>query len=55
MGEQLWEHANGIDNTNLRDKYIPQDTSFSLGQVLWKDYTPPQARLILKEMTEKYP
>lgn len=52
MGEQLWEHANGIDNTNLRDKYIPQDTSFSLGQVLWKDYTPEQARLILKEMND---
>ena len=52
MGEQLWEHANGIDNTDLRDKYIPQDTSFSLGQVLWKDYTPEQARLILKEMND---
>lgn len=52
MGEQLWEHANGIDNTDLRDKYIPQDTSFSLGQVLWKDYTPDQARLILKEMND---
>jgi len=52
MGEQLWEHANGIDNTNLRDKYIPQDTSFSQGQVLWKDYTPEQARLILKEMND---
>lgn len=52
MGDQLWEHANGIDNTNIRNKYIPQDTSFSLGQVLWKDYTPEQARLILKEMTD---
>lgn len=52
MGEQLWEHANGIDNTNIRDKYIPQDTSFSLGQVLWKDYSIEDARLILKEMTD---
>lgn len=52
MGEQLWEHANGIDNTNIRDKYIPQDTSFSLGQVLWKDYTKEDARLILKEMCD---
>lgn len=52
MGEQLWEHANGIDNTNLRDKYIPEDTSLSLGQVLIKDYTPKQARLILKEMND---
>lgn len=52
MGEQLWEHANGIDNTNIRDKYIPQDTSFSLGQVLWKDYTKEDAKLILKEMND---
>ena len=52
MGEQLWEHANGIDNTNIRDKYIPQDTSFSLGQVLWKDYTAEQGRQILKEMND---
>lgn len=52
IGEQLWEHANGIDNTNLRDKYIPQDTSFSQGQVLFKDYAPEQARLILKEMND---
>ena len=52
MGEQLWEHANGIDNTNIRDKYIPLDTSFSLGQVLWKDYTKEDAKLILKEMND---
>ena len=52
IGEQLWEHANGIDNTNIRDKYIPKDTSLSIGQVLHKDYTPKQARLIIKEMTD---
>lgn len=52
IGEQLWEHANGIDNTNLREKYIPEDTSFSIGQVLFKDYTPEQAKLILKEMND---
>lgn len=52
MGEQLWEHANGIDNTDLRDKYIPQDTSLSVGQVLFKDYTPQEAKLILKEMND---
>lgn len=52
MGEQLWEHANGIDNTDIRDKYIPQDTSLSLGQVLYKDYTPEQGRQILEEMND---
>lgn len=52
MGEQLWEHANGIDNTDLRDKYIPQEKSLSLGQVLMRDYTAKEGKLILKEMND---
>ena len=52
MGEQLWEHANGIDNTDLRDKYIPEETSLSLGQVLMRDYNVKEAKLILKEMND---
>ena len=52
MGEQLWEHANGIDNTDIRKKYVPKNTSLSLGQVLYKDYTVEQARLIIKEMSD---
>lgn len=52
IGEQLWEHANGIDNTNIREKYVPKETSLSLGQVLFKDYTKKQARLIIKEMCD---
>ena len=52
IGEQLWEHANGIDNSDIRNKYIPKETSLSLGQVLPKDYTPKQARLIVKEMAD---
>ena len=52
MGEQLWEHANGIDNTDIRKKYIPKNTSLSLGQVLFKDYTIEEARLIIKEMAD---
>lgn len=52
MGEQLWEHANGIDNTNIRDKYVPKETSLSLGQVLYKDYNAKEARLIVKEMND---
>ena len=52
MGEQLWEHANGIDNTNIREKYVAKDTSFSIGQVLFKDYNSEDARLIIKEMAD---
>ena len=52
MGEQLWEHANGIDNTDIRKKYIPKETSLSLGQVLFKDYTAEEAKLIIREMAD---
>lgn len=52
MGEQLWEHANGIDNTNIRNKYVPESTSFSIGQVLFRDYTPKECKLIIKEMND---
>ena len=52
IGEQLWEHANGIDNTNIREKYIPKSTSLSLGQVLFRDYNKEEAKLIVKEMCD---
>lgn len=52
IGEQLWEHANGIDNTNIREKYVPKNTSLSLGQVLYKNYSVEDARLIIKEMSD---
>ena len=53
IGEQLWEHANGIDNTDLREKYIPRETSLSIGQVLMRDYSPKEAELIIKEMNDE--
>lgn len=52
MGEQLWEHANGIDNTNIREKYTPQENSFTLGQVLHEDYEPEEAKLLIREMND---
>ena len=52
MGEQLWEHANGIDNTNIRDKYVPQENSFTLGQVLHEDYSKEEAKLLIQEMND---
>ncbi len=52
MGEQLHEHANGIDNTNIRVKYVPKDTSLSLGQVLFRDYTVKEATTIIREMND---
>ena len=39
IGEELVDHANGIDESNIREKYIPKETSLTLGQTLFEDYT----------------
>ena len=52
MGLQLHDLANGIDCANIREPYIAKETSLSQSQVLMKDYSPAQARLILREMTD---
>lgn len=52
IGEQLWEHANGIDDTNIREKYIPEENSFSLGQTLHEDYTKEETLILLREMND---
>lgn len=53
LGEELYNHANGIDETNIRDKYIPTNKAISTGQVLLKDYNIENAKLILKEMNDE--
>ncbi|MGI6713938.1 MAG: damage repair protein [Bacilli bacterium] len=52
IGETLWEHANGIDHTDIRDKYIPQTTSLNNGQVLDRDYTYQEIFQIVREMND---
>jgi DNA polymerase V len=52
IGEDLWEHANGIDNSDIRKKYIPKNTSLSNFQVLMRDYLIDETRLIIKEMAD---
>ena len=52
MGEELYEHANGRDNSNIREKYIPINKNLSLGQVLMRDYGYEETELIIKEMTD---
>ncbi len=53
LGEELYNHANGLDDTNIRDKYIPINKALSNGQVLLKDYNYKNAKLILKEMNDE--
>lgn len=52
IGEQLVNHANGIDDSDIRVKYIPNDTSLTVGQVLFKDYSINEIPLIIREMCD---
>lgn len=52
LGEELWEHANGIDTSNIKDnKLEPKNKSYGLSQVLFKDYTVHNIPLIIREMS----
>lgn len=53
MGEELWEHANGIDNTDLSEAYVPVDKSLTSGQVLFRDYDVREAPVLIREMTDE--
>ncbi|MDY4849251.1 MAG: damage repair protein [Bacilli bacterium] len=52
MGEQLIDHANGIDESDIHEQYVPKETSLSQAQVLFKDYSYLEAPLIIKEMCD---
>ncbi len=52
--ELLIDHAWGRESVTMRDirKYRSKSTSFSSGQVLMRDYSYDEARVIVKEMTD---
>ena len=52
MGEQLYNHANGNDEADMHEKYVPKSTSLSLGQVLFKDYNKDNIKLVIREMND---
>ena len=53
MGEQLWRHANGIDDADIHEKYEPKEKSLSLGQVLFRDYQVEETKTIIREMVDE--
>lgn len=53
MGEELHKHANGIDEADIREKYLPLNKGISLGQVLMRDYTKQETILVVKEMCDE--
>ena len=52
MGEQLWRHANGMDDADIHEEYVPKERSLSLGQVLFRDYNKNEMLTIIREMTD---
>ena len=52
IGDQLVDHANGIDESDIHEVYVPKSTSLSLGQVLFKDFNKDNAVTIIREMCD---
>lgn len=52
MGDQLIDHANGKDEADIHEIYIPKETSLSTAQVLFRDYTKDEAPTLLREMCD---
>lgn len=52
MGEQMYNHANGIDEADVHEVYIPKEHSLNIGQVLPKDYNSIEIITIIREMID---
>lgn len=53
IGEELWEHANGIDESVISDFKMPaKSSSYSNSQVLFKDYDGNNIKIIIRETIE---
>lgn len=53
VGIELWNHANGIDNSEIKDfNNITKDKSYSNSQVLFKDYNEKNITIIINEMID---
>ena len=53
LGQELYEHANGIDNSLINEfNHNPKEKSFSHSQVLLKDYYDDDILLIVEEMLD---
>ena len=52
MGEQMHNHANGIDEADVHEVYIPKEHSLNIGQVLPRDYNAIETQTIIREMID---
>ena len=52
IGGELHDHALGIDTSNIREKYVVENHSLSIGQVLFKDYSYKDVPILIREMLD---
>ncbi|MDP9726071.1 DNA polymerase V [Priestia aryabhattai] len=53
LGEEIHQHANGIDFSRISDVYIPSSRSFGKSQILFRDYTSrKEVELLLLELLD---
>lgn len=53
IGIELWNHANGIDLSIIKDyKKLAKSESYSHSQVLFKDYNEDNIKIIISEMVD---
>ncbi len=52
MGIQLRNLANGVDESDIREKIVPSNPSLSNGQTLIHPYSPKDCELLLREMND---
>ncbi len=54
-GEQLYNHAHGIDTSNMKaeKEYIPKSESVGHGQTLYYDYDGEQAKQVMLELCDR--
>lgn len=53
IGEELFNHSNGIDKSNIREKYIPKNESLTFEQVLKRNYHKSEIPILLREMCDE--
>ncbi|NLB84512.1 MAG: Y-family DNA polymerase [Acholeplasmataceae bacterium] len=54
LGEELYYHCHGIDQSAITDKYLlkAKNQSYGIGQTLFKDYNAEEIKTIILEMTD---
>jgi DNA polymerase V len=53
IGEQIHDHANGIDDSLISETYIPKNPSFTCGQVFHEDYEKHELPMMIREMCDE--